>query len=780
MATNRNAIVVGLFLCFLANVAVGAQQHVSRLSVIGGDMRGIAVSGNFAYLGEGSKFVVVDITSPTLPQRIAEVDLPDIVESVDVQGSIACVADGYNHDLIVMDVSDPSKPVQLSERTLLGGGLTVRMFSHYVILCLSADAPVIYDLSDPANPVLVSRIPEDPHDFAMDDVALEGSIACISNEFSPPSKALILYDLTDPSAPRRLSYVEPEGSYLQYGIGAVRLQNHLAYSVSNSEMQIHDISNPSLPTLVASFSPAGSGHLLRRIVPDGNTIYVEDECNGLYSIDVTNPAQPEQIGFRSLPYQSQMTMGGPNVLCACGRYSGLSLLDTASSTPLATVGHLPCVGSPGAVVIAFPYLFTTNFTGGINTVQVGDPEHPILAANYTSDHAYYDLKRKGNLLYAACESQLQILDVSDPLAPSEVALLPLSQYGQFLSLFDNTAFVACSQVLYAVDITTPSQPFVRSEVPINNPLAMAVYSETSGTLQTVVNLYFTDNEGTLYTFDARDPDHLQLLNAIPNIGGRAMGADIEETSGTAHLLVNTYGAVKIFDLADPSAPVLINTEPGGESNDLVVSNDFSYVSIGTQGLMIYDLADPAAPESAGFYNTSGEARALSVRGSVAYQADLLGGLNLLRLSGARIRDAEILRHTIPAEIAAGTTVTAQVVVRNYGQMSWDAATNIALSVIDQGQFTVDGIEAVGIPPGVTVLLEGDYTFNITLHAPAADGEYDLNLQMAQISGNSPEATGYRLSGAPLANEVHLFGQSYPVHLLVTRAPNSTRDWNLYE
>src|SRR5688500_13279896 len=124
-----------LLLAFIFSTSSAtAQQHMSRLSTIGGDIRAIKKSGNYVYFGEGVNFVAGDISQTSEPRRLAEFHMEDIVESVDVQGNIACVL-ARTYGLATFDVSDPANPVKLAQRSSPGVPTCVKMFSHYVIVC---------------------------------------------------------------------------------------------------------------------------------------------------------------------------------------------------------------------------------------------------------------------------------------------------------------------------------------------------------------------------------------------------------------------------------------------------------------------------------------------------------------------------------------------------------------------------------------------------------------------------------------------------------------------
>ena len=72
----------------------------------------VAVSNGYAYVGDGTVLQVVDVSEPTAPRVVGEVELPDLVARVVVVGPIAYVAN-HSGGLRIIDVSTPSMPFEV-------------------------------------------------------------------------------------------------------------------------------------------------------------------------------------------------------------------------------------------------------------------------------------------------------------------------------------------------------------------------------------------------------------------------------------------------------------------------------------------------------------------------------------------------------------------------------------------------------------------------------------------------------------------------------------------
>ena len=63
-----------------------------------------------------------------------------------------------------------------------------------------------------------------------------------------------------------------------------------------------------------------------------------------------------------------------------------------------------------------------------------------------------------------------------------------------------------------------------------------------------------------------------------------------------------------------------------------MAEDYAYVAAAEAGLRVINVADPAAPVEAGFYDTPGYAQGVAVVGKLVYVADGSSGLRVVNLA----------------------------------------------------------------------------------------------------------------------------------------------------
>jgi hypothetical protein len=126
-------------------------ENVALEGQTGGTADGVAVQGQYAYIGVGQRLVIVDISDPAQPALAGQTDLlPGTVFDVVVAGDytyLACFING----LRIIDVSDPEAPFEAGFCETGADAMDVALDGK---LAYTSVVEVI-DVSDPASPFQV-------------------------------------------------------------------------------------------------------------------------------------------------------------------------------------------------------------------------------------------------------------------------------------------------------------------------------------------------------------------------------------------------------------------------------------------------------------------------------------------------------------------------------------------------------------------------------------------------------------------------------------------------
>ncbi len=306
---------------------------------------------------------------------------------VRVSGNHAFVADWIG--LRVIDVSDSSKPVSVAQLDTAGSAGQVRISGNYAYLGTylgTVDGGIwgfeVLDVTDPQQPILkasYSRTNSWLGQFAVTD-----DYAYVASATGGTSGVDVL-DLRDKSNPVRIATIPGRVESIQVAGNLALLASFESSTDFVGALRIFDVSNPSNPLPLVSFSP---GHKVEAIDMAGNLAYAVGTQAGvggeslvwLSAIDISKPSSPVKLGS----YSFRGDLSGIRVH---GRFAFL----------------MSCWSDPQV---------EGNNICGIRVIDVGDPTQPSLVGEYRSYGSGIDVV--GNTVYAA-DGQLRILELSSVL-----------------------------------------------------------------------------------------------------------------------------------------------------------------------------------------------------------------------------------------------------------------------------------------------------------------------------------------------------------------------------
>ena len=150
-------------------------------------------SGNFLYLGMSNSLGVLDLTNPISPIYSSSINLQ--VVSLARNGNVL-YAGSFDNRLVTLDISNASQPKILTSLTLADLPVRVHVFGNLLLVADATAGLLIYDVSAPASPVLLSQVTG----FASaNDV--DGTTAFVAADVD----GLAILDLSNPAQPQLIS-----------------------------------------------------------------------------------------------------------------------------------------------------------------------------------------------------------------------------------------------------------------------------------------------------------------------------------------------------------------------------------------------------------------------------------------------------------------------------------------------------------------------------------------------------------------------------------------------
>ena len=284
-------------------------EPAGQSEFLGGIGKAISIGGDFAYVGILGRLSVIDLSDLKVVSSAGYSDkTEESTQDVLVNGGYAYIAnwlDGF----YILDVRDPLHPRVVGHSNYAWAGEAPKVSLPHVqqvvavqgglayIMQLDCESPCgdpdmraslrILNVSDPSKPVEVGSW----------DTGSFNAVAAVSESYALlalPGGQLQILDVSNPGAIREVGSIELGG------VGEIEVSGTYAYVLAaGPKLVTLDISNPADPKEVAVFSLPDSDGRYRLAVSNGYA-YLADGSFGtrrILILDVSNPAEPQQVAY---------------------------------------------------------------------------------------------------------------------------------------------------------------------------------------------------------------------------------------------------------------------------------------------------------------------------------------------------------------------------------------------------------------------------------------------------------------------------------------------------
>lgn len=458
-----------------------------------------------------------------------------------------------DHGLFVASLADPGKPVL--EATAVGPGPATRVNAAGNLLWASGRN----FFGEAQFRSIDISVPDAPQEAAF--WGSTGTAIMNVNHQAPYvygfGHALSVIDMSDPSQIRLVGSAEmPYGAWTGF-----RLGDHV-YSGGGLGLDVWSVASPSQPMFVANH-PLRTFAARDAVALNAGYGLMLGTDDRMVAVDGRDPEAPA--------IASQRLQTG-----------GVQAMDVAQ------VGGY-------AVLLQYDYGLTVADPVTLAPLVRFEPELPdVLQAR-----AYSGMAVAGHLAYlAAWGYGLIVVDLSDPLAPREIARMPypfpgsVEVEGNRLYLGRNTD----EKSLAVVDIADPTKPALLSVLPLLDvPWDMAakgtvVFAAEPGSENVPI--------GGVRVLDATDPNAIVDLGRWEGDCQSATGLSLD--AGRDRLYVSCRAGLRILDVSNPASPQLI----GGADDGGAVPSTFTAVAArgdrawyaSAEGIVEFDVSVPGTPQ----------------------------------------------------------------------------------------------------------------------------------------------------------------------------------------
>jgi hypothetical protein len=520
---------------------------------------------------------------------------------------------GSANGLRIIDVSGAS-PVERSSYVLDGDPLLIERAGTHLYVAVGERGVEIINISDPANPVHVNTIAGgNAQDLAVVDARLhilrDGDVRT--------------YDVSNPAIPQFIN------TYAFGDLRELEARNSIVYAASGTTLYALDYSTPASPFLRDSIAFIRTNARAMDVRPgicavvNGDNIYLYDISNpSSLSLTATLVAVSD-AGFFSQP------------MCEFGQADGVPVLyyinsfgeiDSVSLANPASPVHMPAFADlSGAEAFAAPptsraYIATSEVLYGYEvTLNAGQDllwEEEIAPIDGNGIYV------SGSTLAWAGNDSMLLYDVTNPALPvlaSQTAVV--GGTNEFRCVGNLAYLLSYDDLLLVYDITSPASPVLLGSDDLRDTQSMDVAGQY---------LYALTYADELVIFRVNDPSNIRRQSTT-----LFTGATVNVVVRGEHAFVLCSEQYYIFDIGDPTAPVLRYTSPISQDlgyQDLEVYGDRLITLEGNGRVEALDITNVNSPQLR-WWVDSGNNGKLAMSGSLLIVNEYFGdGIDLVDLA----------------------------------------------------------------------------------------------------------------------------------------------------
>ncbi|MBZ0264318.1 T9SS type A sorting domain-containing protein [bacterium] len=381
------------------------------------------------------------------------------------------------------------------------------------------------------------------------------------------------------------------------------IENNYAY-VANwyGGVRSFDITDPANPVQIGCWFP--ENRIISLDVQDGY-IYAVDVIEGLFVLDATNPNDLMYISqLDNISHLNDIVVEGDFAYIAAGE-EGMYILDITTPTPI-IVANVTDAGEPNSIHVEGINAFLGyHGISAMGVVNISDPFNPVYFGGCDLNRPAGDMIIQGNLSYSIDQNHFEVNNITNPLDPVQLAILehpPESTNKLDIDLENNIAVTA--DMFYGttlIDIERPNQPQVISRIDSDFEIFCCVAVKPGYAFFGGLGFrYLPYIESAFTVVDYNDPIQPEVVATIRH-GGRLYDVDLHENY--AFLADWTMG-IRSVDISDPENMEEVDTlRLEGVANKIVTNGEVAWVSMrlpfGGNHLAVIDISDPSDMELLG-------------------------------------------------------------------------------------------------------------------------------------------------------------------------------------
>lgn len=593
-----------------------SNENVGLLGHLGGTANTIEVQGQYAYVGFGPEFAVLDVSDPAHIQRVGWLLAKASISDISLNGNYAYVAYGGGAaGLQVVDIHVPTTPILLTilefdycgdpSNISTSGSKAYFAYSSCMQLPMGRQMGPTYlhslDISNPADPIIIDT--ESPGYGWFTEISTQnGWLYGLWNDYTYDTSLGSYLKVFDVSSPDNLA--EAATYFLGDGYSRdIALSGDNAFIAAGSHgLKIMDISDPTQPTAVITHTLPGSAI---GIVLDGSIAYVPLDTPEIIILDLIDLLNPAYIGaYQTNGPAYDLFINGTTAYSANG-WGGVEIFNI---TNLTQSGLLQYPQNPNDMTYAEPHVFMAA-EDGFWVLDISNPRFPVPVAHLMTEHPVVSLVQVGNYAIIALPGEgLWAVDISNPRSPSLSEFYSLPKDIQQMIFDSNRIYVAAgADGLYILDA---------SNMPALVELGAYLPPDTINAVAASGNYAYLASDNGMPVIDVSDLGDIEEVGRFDppdeypycqNTDTVAVKGDIVFHGSTCKAgynpLAGIHGYVRLIDVSDPDDPFEAGVLPDvGTPIWISLEYNRAYVTSLYDGLRLFNISDLSSPFLIGSYS----------------------------------------------------------------------------------------------------------------------------------------------------------------------------------
>lgn len=350
-------------------------------------------------------------------------------------------------------------------------------------------------------------------------------------------------------SPASLSFLAIPG----FANGVAANGNYAYVAAGGSGLQVVDVSNRSVPHIVASLPLAGNSNGIKLL---GNRAYIAGGGAGLQVVDVTNPLAPVLLGTLATSGALGVAVRGSTAYIA--NTSNLILADVTNPASMTQISSLALGGKIQGVDVDAQRKLAVVAAGssGIEVVDISNPNTPVLRGTASTGDARA-VAISGNYAFVADYlNSTTSVNITTPTAPMVLSHITDPNLGGFLQdIVVSGSFALAADVKFVngipiTDISSPNSLIARAilNFPQRDDNGMGIAADGSYvylvTEHSNLNKFGTAGDSRLYIGQYLALQDLKGIPPTVSITAPAPGSTLVQGS-TVAITVNAVNDVAV-------------------------------------------------------------------------------------------------------------------------------------------------------------------------------------------------------------------------------------------